>query len=334
MSASDYFVFAQPWWLLLLLAVPVLMWFGYKQGAQSWVIYPTLRVLGTLGYKSKDRPFKLAPLILPLILVPAIFALARPQWQNERNSRTASGIDILVALDISQSMNTSDFQSSDPRFMRPQRRIDAARDVILTFIAQRADDRIGLVSFSGRPYTVAPLTLEHEVLKSKIADIILVNGRREEGGTAIGSAINAASIRLDNQKESKSKIVVLVTDGANNSGKISPEDAAELANDLGIKIYTIAIGSEEGRLQGMASQEYDEDTLIKIASTTGGEFFRAKDISDLRDAFKSIDDLEKTEVVRSSWVQVKEYYPWFLAPSVIALVGYFLTMAFNPPPFP
>lgn len=334
MSAFDHFVLAQPWWLLLLLAVPALISLGYKQGAQSWIVYPTLRVLGTLGYKAKEAPLRLAPLILPLLLIPAIIGMARPQWQNERTSRTASGIDILVALDISKSMDMRDFQSSDPRFMQPQRRIDAAREVLLNFIAQRPDDRIGLVTFSGRPYTVAPLTLEHEILKLKISEIILVSGNREEGGTAIGSAINAASIRLDNQKESKSKIVVLITDGANNSGKISPQQAAELAAALGIKVYTIAIGMEGGRLIGQSQQEYDEETLIKIASTTGGDFFRARDISDLRDAFKSIDTLEKTEVEHSSWIQVKEYYHWFLIPTALGLMIYFFAIALNPPPFP
>ncbi len=334
MSWLDHFVLAQPWWLLLLLAVPLLIWLGYKLGAQSWVIYPTLRVLGTLGYKAKENPIRLAPLVLPFLLIPAIIGMARPQWQNERTSRSASGIDILVTLDISQSMDTRDFQSTDPRFMRPSRRIDAARDVILNFIAQRRDDRIGLVTFSGRPYTVAPLTLEHDILKLKIGEIVLVSGRREEGGTAIGSAINAASIRLDNQKESKSKIIVLVTDGSNNSGKISPEQAAELAAALGIKIYTIAIGTEGGRLNGMAQQEYDEDSLRKIAATTDGEFFRARDLSDLEEAFKSINDLEKTEVEHSSWIQVKEYYPWFLLPTTIGLLFYFLIAALKPTPLP
>ncbi|MGJ8695142.1 MAG: VWA domain-containing protein [Verrucomicrobiaceae bacterium] len=334
MSVLEQFTFAHPWWLLLLLVVPVLIFFGYKLGVQSWVVYPTLRVLGTLGYKPKDKPWRIAPLVLPLLLIPPILAMARPQWQNERSSRTASGIDILVALDISASMEARDFQSNDPRFRRPQRRIDAAREVLLNFIEERPDDRIGIVTFSGRPYTVAPLTLDHNILKLKIAEIILVSGRREEGGTAIGSAINAASLRLDQQKDSKSKVVVLITDGANNSGKISPEQAAELSADLGIKIYTIAIGTEGGRIVGVPQQEYDEETLMKIASLTKGEFFRAKDLSDLKEAFKSIDALEKTEVEHSSWIQVKEYYPWFLAPGVIALAGYFLFSALNPPPAP
>lgn len=334
MNSLDHFVLAHPWWLLLLLIVPLLIFLGYKVGVQSWIIYPTLRVLGTLGYNPKDKPFRIAPLIFPLLLIPAIIAMARPQWQNERTSRTASGIDIMVALDISESMNTEDFQSKDPRFRRMQRRIDVAREVLLSFISGRQDDRIGIVTFSGRPYTVAPLTLDHDILKLKIGEIMLVSGRYAEGGTAIGSAINAASIRLDNLEESKSKIMVLITDGASNSGKISPQQAAELAATLGIKIYTIAIGSERGRLPGLNQQEYDEDSLIKIAAETNGEFFRAKDISDLKDAFKSIDELEKTEVERSSWMQVKEYYPWFLAPAVIGLAIFLLLASLKPPPAP
>ncbi|MGC6582096.1 MAG: VWA domain-containing protein [Akkermansiaceae bacterium] len=334
MNVLEHFVLAHPWWLLLLLLVPVLIFLGYKSGVQSWIIYPTLRVLGTLGYKPKDRTFRIAPLIVPLLLIPAIIAMARPQWQNERTSRSASGIDIMVALDISQSMDTQDFFSSDPRFRRAERRIDVARQVLSNFIAERPDDRVGIVTFSGRPYTVAPLTLDHEILKLKISEIVLASGRSVEGGTAIGSAINAASIRLDNQKETKSKIMVLLTDGASNSGKMSPQQAAELAATLGIKIYTIAIGSEQGRLRGHNRQEYDEASLIQIAQTTKGEFFRAKDITDLKDAFKSIDELEKTEIKRDTWIQVKEYYPSFLAPSVIGLSLFFLFSAFNPPPAP
>lgn len=334
MSFFDDLVLAHPWWLLLLLLVPTLIFLGYKLGGQSWVIYPSLRVLGTLGYKPKDKTFRIAPLILPLLLIPAIIAMARPQWQNERSSRTASGIDIMVALDISQSMETEDFFSSDPRFRRAERRIDVARQVLTDFIAQRPDDRIGIVTFSGRPYTVAPLTLDHEILKLKISGIVLVNGRYAEGGTAIGSAINAASVRLDNQKETKSKIMVLLTDGASNSGKMSPQQAAELSAALGIKIYTIAIGSENGRLRGHNRQEYDEKSLIRIANTTKGEFFRVKDMTDLKDAFQNIDELEKTEVKRSTWIQVKEYYSWFLIPSVIGLAALLLYSAFNPPPAP
>ena len=334
MNTFDHFTFAHPWWLLLLLAIPLLIFLGYRVGVQSWILYPTLRVLGTLGYQPKNQPFRIAPLILPLLLLPAILAMARPQWQNERISRNASGIDIVVTLDISQSMNTKDFMSSDPRFRRMERRIDVAREVLLNFIGGRPDDRIGIVTFSGRPYTIAPITLDHDILRLKIGEIILVSGQYAEGGTAIGSAINAGSIRLDNQKESKSKIMVLITDGANNSGKISPQQAAELSAALGIKIYTIAIGSEAGRLPGMNRQEYDEETLIKIAETTKGEFFRAKDISDLKDAFKSIDELEKTEIEHSSWIQIREYYPWFLAPSVIGLSLFFLLASFTPPPAP
>lgn len=334
MSFLDHFLFAHPWWLLLLLIVPLLIFLGYRLGAQSWIVYPTLRVLGTLGYQPKDQTFRIAPLVFPLLLTPAILAMARPQWQNERSSRTASGIDIMVTLDISQSMDTQDFFSSDPRFRRAERRIDVARQVLSNFIAARPDDRIGIVTFSGRPYTVAPLTLDHEILKLKISEIVLVSGRYSEGGTAIGSAINAASIRLDNQKKTKSKIMVLLTDGASNSGKMSPQQAAELAATLGIKIYTIAIGSEDGRLRGHNRQEYDEKSLIRIASTTKGEFFRAKDITDLKEAFQSIDELEKTEVERATWIQVKEYYPWFLVPSVIGFAVYFLFAAFNPPPAP
>ncbi|MDB4484368.1 VWA domain-containing protein [bacterium] len=196
MNFFDNYDLAEPWWLLLLLGVPLLMLLGYRQGTRSWLVYPTLRVLGTLGLKPKDRPFHFAPLILPLMLIPAIFGLARPQETRSRTSSTASGIDIIIALDVSYSMSTTDFYESDNGMRRPQRRINAAKKIITEFIERRPDDRIGIVSFAARPYTVAPITLDHQILEFTLRDVALVSDRTE-GGTAIGSAIVAAGDRLE-----------------------------------------------------------------------------------------------------------------------------------------
>lgn len=338
---NDY-VLAEPWWLLLLLAVPLLMLLGYREGARSWIAYPTLRVLSTLGWKPKDRPFQFAPLILPLMLIPAIIGMARPQEAKERTSRTASGIDILIALDVSYSMSTADFFDSASQMRRPEPRITAAKKIITEFISRRPDDRIGIVSFAARPYTVAPITLDHQILTYTLEDVALVNDKTE-GGTAIGSAIVAAGERLDKlerdsdgkETKSKSKVIVLVTDGASNSGQLSPQKAASLVADLGIKIYPVAIGTPQGRIQGMnTGQEFDTATLQEIAKITKGDYYRALDYNGLRDAFQSIDELEKTEVKRNTWVIRRELYPWFVGPSALLALGFFAFLAFNPPPMP
>jgi Ca-activated chloride channel family protein len=298
---NDY-VLAEPWWLLLLLGVPLLMLFGYRQGTRSWIAYPTLRVLSTLGWKPKDRPFRFAPLVLPLMLIPAMIGMARPQEAKSRTSRTASGIDILIALDVSYSMSTPDFYDSEGAMRRPEARITAAKKIITEFIKRRPDDRIGIVSFAARPYTVAPITLDHQILEYTLKDVALVNDKTE-GGTAIGSAIVASGERLDklereggqgdeSKSKSKSKVIVLVTDGASNSGQLSPEEAARLVADLKIKIYPVAIGTPQGRIQGMnAGQEFDTATLEEIAIITKGDYYRALDYSGLREAFQSIDEL-------------------------------------------
>ncbi len=341
---NDY-ILAEPWWLLLLLTIPLLMFMGYRQGIRGWIIYPTLRVLGTLGWKPKDKPFRLAPLVLPLMLVPAIIGLARPQEAKSRTSRTASGIDILIALDVSYSMSTADFFESSGMMRRPERRIEAAKKIINEFIKRRPDDRIGIVSFAARPYTVAPVTLDHQILEYTLKDLALVNSRTESG-TAIGSAIAAAGSRLEklqrdtedeekSKTKTKSKVIVLVTDGASNSGQLSPVEAAKIVADLKIKIYPVAIGTPQGRLRGTSTgQEFDVETLKEIAEITEGDFYRALDYTGLRQAFASIDELEKTEVKRDTWVIKKELYPWFVGPAALLVLGFLAFSAFNPPPMP
>ena len=340
MTAWNDYLFAEPAWLWLLLLVPVGLFLGFRKGTRSWIAYPTLRVLSTLGWKPQDRASKFAPLVVPLALIPAIIALARPQLTHTRTSRTASGIDIVIALDVSESMSAPDFYESSGRV----RRIDAAKEIITKFIEGRPDDRMGIVSFAARPYTVSPITLDHQILKLSLAEAALVRNRAE-GGTAIGSALAGAGYRLDQlrhltgedgeQVESKSKIIVLVTDGASNSGELSPLEAAGYVADLGIKVYPVAIGTPSGRIPGFnAGQEFDPETLREIADLTGGDYYRAEGYSGLRAAFKSINDLEKTEVKQRSWLIRKELYPWFIAPSVLVIFAFLAFSALNPPPMP
>ncbi|MEJ6580642.1 MAG: VWA domain-containing protein [Akkermansiaceae bacterium] len=350
MNLFNDYVLAEPWWLLLLLAVPILIFLGYRLGSRSYLVYPTLRVLGTLGWKPKERTFRFAPLVLPFLLIPAIIGMARPQEQKTRTSRTASGIDILIALDVSYSMAIPDFVEPTGRSSFREPRINAAKKVITEFIRRRPDDRIGIVCFAGRPYTVAPITLDHNVLEHTLKSIALVNNQTE-GGTAIGSALVAAGSRLEKLKrddddsdkgdniatKAKSKVIVLVTDGASNSGPLSPLEAAGHVAALGIKVYPVAIGTPQGRLSGSgqsAQQEFDTETLEEIAKLTKGDYYRALDYTGLRESFTSIDKLEKTEVKRNSWLIKKELYPWFIAPSVVLIIGFLAFSALNPPPMP
>ena len=214
-------------------------------------------------------------------------------------------------------------------------RITAAKSTAETFIQQRPNDRMGIVAFSGRPYLISPITLEHDWLIDKLRE--LHPSRNDEEGTAIGSAIATSSIRL-HKREAKSKVIVLVTDGSNNSGRISPIEAAKHAATLGIKIYTIAIGTEAGRLnngiQSHPQQEFDTKTLEEIASITGGEYYRVRDTEKLRDTFQSIDQLEKTDTKQHITITREEWFPWFAAVSLCFTILALTTQALNPPPAP
>jgi Ca-activated chloride channel homolog len=328
----EHFKFAQPQWLLLLIPCVLLFLLRRGRGAEAALTFSTLSVLVSLGAKVRRSAFSFGMPLAILALVPAILAMARPVWRNEYHSKTASGIDIAIAFDVSLSMSIDDFHTPDGRALK---RIDAAKEVVHNFIESRPDDRIGMVIYSGRPYSVSPITLDHDWLLQSFKQVNL--NILKEMGTAIGSAIAAASSRLDS-RDAKSKIIILCTDGASNSGKISPVEAAENAKTLGIKIYTIAIGTEEGRvssdIQRFARQEFDLPTLRKIAAITGGEHYHAKSAEQLAEYFKTIDQLEKSETISRTVVEDVELFPWFLGAAVVAsLVAAFL-LALNPPPSP
>lgn len=328
----EHFTFAQPQWLLLLVPCALLLILRRGRGAEAALSFSTLSVLASLGSKVRHGPFALGLPIATLALVPAILAMARPVWRSEFQSKTASGIDIAIAFDVSLSMSIDDFFTPDGR---PLKRIDAAKAVVNRFIESRPDDRIGMVIYSGRPYSVSPITLDHDWLLSSFRQVDL--NILKEMGTAIGSAISAASTRLES-RDAKSKIIVLITDGASNSGKISPVEAAENAKLLGIKIYTVAIGTKEGRvseeIQRFARQEFDLPTLRKIAAITGGEHYWAQNVASLEETFQTIDRLEKSETVSRTVVEDHELFPWFIGAATLAALGAAFVLALNPPPAP
>jgi Ca-activated chloride channel homolog len=330
-SFIDHFRFAQPVWLFLLVPCFLLLALRRGRGAAGAVVFPNLGVLVSLGRRVNRMAWNVGLPLAMTALVFAILGMARPVWRNEYQSKIASGIDIVIAFDVSLSMDIDDFRLEG----RPIKRIDAAKRVVDDFITKRPDDRMGLVAFAGRPVSVSPITLDHEWLRAGL-DRLRLNRRGDgtvlEQGTAIGSALSAAAIRLDN-RDAKSKIIVLITDGASNSGKIQPLDAAKHIKTLGIKVYTVAIGTEEGRVSGSIQQyprqEFDLPTLRKIASETGGEHFWAQSLEDLERNFQTIDRLEKTESRSLRVTDDRELYMWFVGVSLLATLGVAVYISWN-----
>jgi len=316
MSESDTFEFAYPWVLLLLGILPLLAWLRGRTGRAPAILFSSLQILQGLGRVRSARSGSLLASLLLLAAALLILALARPRMGRTFNRVQASGIDIMLALDVSRSMLAEDFQIGATR----AKRIDAVKRITQAFIEGRPTDRIGLLAFAGKPYLVSPLTLDHDWLFKNLEriEIGLV-----EDGTAIGSALASASNRLKD-KESKSKIILLLTDGDNNSGKITPNTAAEAAKALGIKIYAICIGSRGyapvpvqdpfGRtIYRQVKVEVDEEALKKIAKIGDGQFFRATDSKSLEEIFAQIDKLEKSTVELDRYTQWRELFPWLTA---------------------
>ncbi|MEM1084106.1 MAG: VWA domain-containing protein [Verrucomicrobiota bacterium] len=328
----EHFRFAKPAWLLLIAPCLLLLILRRGRGAEAAIAFSSLSVLVSLGAKVRRTAFSLGIPLMLLALIPAILAMARPVWRTEIQAKSASGIDIVVALDVSLSMGIDDFFTPEGR---PQQRIGAAKDVVRDFIKGRPDDRIGLVIYSGQPYISGPITLDHDWLLTKLQEVRLEI--LQEQGTAIGSAIAASADKL-NARDAKSRIIVLITDGASNSGKLSPIEAAELAKTLGIKIYTVAIGTKEGRVsrgvQRFPRQEFDLPTLRKIAELTGAEHYWAQNVAELQGTFKTIDRLEKSTAQARVSTEDKELFLWFAGAAVLfSLLGATL-LALNPPPSP
>jgi Ca-activated chloride channel family protein len=246
-------------------------------------------------------------------LAALIIALAQPQRTNSETTIKASGVDIVAAIDLSGSMRAEDFELKGQRVNR----LTMAKSVLEDFIRNRPSDRIGLVAFATEAYTGAPLTLDHDFLLQNLERLQL--GTIEERSTAIGSALSTAINRL-RDVESKSKIVVLMTDGQNNAGSIEPRVAADAAAALGVKVYTIGVGthgeapvpvSVMGQTRyRMQPVDIDEETLEQIAATTGGRYYRADNAERFRSIYKEIDELETTEAEVQKFTQYEEWFPW------------------------
>jgi len=296
-------IFAHPYVLLLLLLLPALAWLKGKLGQSASFVYSSVDLVRPIAGLRRSRAGAILAQLRWLALALFIIALAQPRLVRGESHVKASGIDIVVALDLSGSMRSEDFGTN-------QSRIKLAKEVLGKFIDNRPNDRIGLVAFAKEAYIASPPTLDHDYLQQQLNRLQI--GVIDENATAIGSALMSALNRIKDLKD-KSKIVILMTDGENNSGKISPLTAADAAQALGVKVYTIGIGKQGTAPYPWARDQWgqvmykqipvdiDEETLTKIAQQTNGKYYRADTADTLRRIYEDIDRLETTEV------EVKKY---------------------------
>jgi Ca-activated chloride channel homolog len=318
--------FAHPWFLFLLVLLPLLASWKRRRGRQAAFLYSSVQLVRGVADIHRSLAGRLLPWLRWLALACFVVALARPQWIDSETSVRASGVDIAIALDMSQSMESEDegFELKGNQVNR----LTLAKDVVEKFIRRRPNDRIGLVVFGTDAFTAAPLTLDHDFLLRNLERLDLggIDGNR----TAIGSALATCVNRLRELK-SKSKIVILMTDGQNNAGKIPPLTAAEAAQALKVKVYTIGVGTRGRarvartdpfgrRVYVQVSVDIDEDTLKAIADKTGGKYYRADSAGTLRKIYDEIDRLEKTEAEVKKYVEVRELFHWAAVPGLVLLL--------------
>jgi Ca-activated chloride channel family protein len=308
-------VLAHPYFLLLLLLLPPLAWLRGRRGAPPAFVYSSVQLVRGMQNITRSRAGGWLMSLRWLVLAALIVALAQPRLTKSTTEVKASGIDIVTALDLSGSMRLPDYIVDG----RQVSRIDMAKPVLEEFIEGRPNDRIGLVVFAAQAFIATPLTLDHEYLLDNIDRLGIgsINAER----TAIGDGITTALNRLRDLK-SKSKIIVLTTDGGNNSGKVDPLTAAQAAKALGVKIYAIGLGNSTYVSQRHLSADYlpDEETLQKMADLTGGRFYRADNVEKFKQFYREIDKLEKSEAVINKYTEFKELFPWIVVGGLALLL--------------
>lgn len=319
--AHTALTFARPWLLLLLLAIPLLAYLRGKPGATAALIFSSTSALAAIGKHSASRAGKILRTLLFATLALFVIALARPQLGKSLTQVEASGIDIMLVLDVSNSMLTKDFTIGGEEATR----LDAVREVTRKFIEARPNDRIGIIAFGTQPFVVSPMTLDHDWLLQNLERVRI---GLIEGSTAIGSAMSSAGNRL-NDKHSKSRAIVLLTDGDNNAGKIPPNTAAEALKALHIKLYAVGIGTNgiapfpvmDGRTGRVVTDavgnvlyqsvpvSFNEAGLKEVARIADGQFYRATDIKSLEMIFRDIDKMEKSTVSVKKYQQYRDLFP-------------------------
>ena len=309
-------VFRHPLLLLLLLAVPALVWLRYARRRQAPLAFSDGAALLGLPVSPWLALRKLPPALFAAGLVFLVAAAARPQKGMSESRVETEGVDIVLVVDTSTSMRADDFSTATKRMDR----LDAAKSVLAQFIQARPDDRLGIVAFAAMPYTIAPLTTDHAWLMLQLDR--LQTGMLEDA-TAIGDAIASGVNRL-RDSQAKTKLVILLTDGINNAGRLTPPDAAQAAAALGIKVYTIGAGSDQPRAAGIfgfvqGGNEIDEAALKKIAEITKAQYFRATDLKSLEETYKAIDQMEKTKIELDQYTRYEEKFAPFLALGLLCL---------------
>ncbi|MDG1717107.1 MAG: VWA domain-containing protein [Saprospiraceae bacterium] len=313
--------FSSPYWLLLLAIIPLMLLYKYYSKRQEIepMTFSTLESISGL-YSWKEKAIKYLPTLRYLTLAALMLAMARPQQTLKEEVVKAEGIDIILAMDLSSSMLAKDFNPD---------RLTVSKEVAAKFVDKRVYDRIGLVVFAGDSFTQTPLTTDHNILKDFLANIEC--GMLDDG-TAIGMGLATATNRLKGSK-SKSKVIILLTDGVNNAGYIKPLTAAEIAEEYDMKIYTIGIGTTGAALTpvnrrndgkfvfGMSKVNIDEKLLSEISKMTGGRYFRATDEAMLNSIYDEIDQLEKTEMEVNVFKRYKDIFriPLMLAFGLLLL---------------
>ena len=312
--------FANPGYLfLLLLIVPIVAWYIWKlRNAHAAV-----QLSSTESLQRQPKSLRVWLIHVPFVLRVAVImllslALARPQLSNRWQSESTEGIDIMMALDISGTMLGEDLKPN---------RLEAAKAVATEFVLSRPNDQIGLVVFAGESFTQCPLTTDHAVLVNLFQSVKF--GMIEDGTAIVLGLANAVNRMKDSP--TKSKVVILLTDGSNNRGDIDPQTAAEIAKTFGIRVYAIGVGSYSDEVRvpiytpygvqyGTMRSEFDENTLRSIARTTGGEYFRATDNKSLRSIYQQIDQLEKTKIRVREYSKRTEYFMPFLTAALLCLL--------------
>ncbi|MNJ96701.1 von Willebrand factor type A domain protein [compost metagenome] len=319
------------WWLIIPLIL-VIAWTLWRRRQKTPTLqFSSVKILKEITATGRTRLMYLPTLLKALAVLMAIWALARPQEANTKVRKNVEGIDIVICLDVSDSMLIED--------MTPLNRLEAAKATIKQFIEGRSSDRIGLVIFAGESFTLVPPTLDYQMLLGRVNEITTAASANIKDGTALGVALANAAGRLKDS-QAKSRVVIFMTDGENNSGTIDPETGLEIAKGYGIKIYSIGIGRDGPTkipiytrdVFGQRVKTYqpfesavNEDLLSRMAKDTGGKFYRASKGDGLQAVFKDIDALEKTKIDVNKFTNYTEKFPPYLMMAIILyLVGLLL----------
>lgn len=320
-GTSGIFAYQNPWVFIFIPVVLLLgvFWWWKRRAKIATLRFSSILVLKTLPKTLRSRLVHLPLLLKLLAMIFLIAALARPQESSVMTKRNVEGIDIMIVLDVSDSMLIED--------MKPLNRMEAAKETIANFVKERTSDRIGVVVFAGESFTLVPLTLDYELLLSRIAEVTTARQARIKDGTALGVALANGAGRL-RESTAKSRVIIFLTDGENNSGTIDPETGLAIAKGYGLKIYSIGLGKDGPTKIPVYSQDMmgrpvktyqpfestvNDDLLGRMASETGGRYFRATREDSLSGVFNEINSLEKTKIDENKFTKYEELYQSWLS---------------------